>query len=164
MDNSLNNYDVTMNEVNKLILYYDEPTYIKTEDVLNIVSKSLNNNNFLLVDAIVENDLEKSLNLLKDLKILKVEPTVLISLIARDFRIMLNVKNLLNNNKREYEIMNELKLQDWQLERYLKKVFPYKLKELENIILKLAQIDLDIKSGKIDKYIALELFILDICA
>ena len=81
----------------------------------------------------------------------------------RDFRIMYNVKSLLLKNKREYEIMNDIGLMDWQLEKYLKKTFPYKLKELESILLKLANLDLEIKSGKIDRFTGLELFILDIC-
>lgn len=162
--NSLNNYDLVMNEVEKIILYYNRPSYIKKSDVENIVSKSMNTNNFLFVDAIIDGDLEKSLALLKDLKTMKVEPTILISLIARDIRIMLNIKKLLEQNKREYEILNELKLMDWQLEKYLKKAFPYKIKELEEYLVKLTDLDLKIKSGKLDKYYALELFILDICS
>lgn len=163
VSNSLNNYDLVMNEVEKIILYYNEPCFIKRQDVENIISKSINTNNFLFVDALIDGDLEKSLALLNDLKTMKVEPTVLISLIARDIRIMLNIKILLEQNKREYEILNELKLMDWQLEKYLKKVFPYKKKELEEWLVKLTELDLKIKSGKLDKYYALELLILDIC-
>jgi len=163
VQNGLNNYDLIMSEVEKIMLFYLEPGYISYEDVIHLVSKSINTNNFLFVDAIVDGDLEKSLELLKDLKIMKVEPTVLLSLIARDFRIMLQVKTLLNQEKLEYEIMNDLSLQDWQLEKYMKKVFPYKVKELESILVKVSNIDLNIKTGKIDKYMALELFIIDIC-
>ena len=109
VSNSLNNYDLVMNEVEKIILYYNEPCFIKRQDVENIISKSINTNNFSFVDALIDGDLEKSLALLNDLKTMKVEPTVLISLIARDIRIMLNIKILLEQNKREYEILNELK-------------------------------------------------------
>ena len=161
---SLNNYDLAMSECEKIILYYNEPSYIKRKDVENIVSKSINANNFLFVDALIEGDLEKSLNLLSDIKTMKIEPTILISLIARDIRIMLNVKKLLEQNKREYEILSELNLMDWQLEKYLKKAFPYKIKELEEWLVKLTNIDLKIKNGKLDKYYALELLILDICS
>ena len=161
--NSLNNYDLVMTEVEKIILYYDHPCHIQRKDVENIASKSINTNNFLFVDALIDGDLEKSLALLKDLKTMKVEPTILISLIARDIRIMLNIKKMLEQNKREYEILNTLNLMDWQLEKYLKKAFPYKIKELEEWIIKLTNIDLKIKSGKLDKYYALELLILDIC-
>ena len=163
VNNSLNNYDLVMNEVEKIILYYNDPCLIKKEDVENIISKSINTNNFLFVDALIDGDLEKSLALLNDLKVMKVEPTILITLIARDIRIMLNIKNLLDQNKREYEILTELHLMDWQLEKYLKKAFPYKIKELEGWLEKLANIDFKIKSGKLDKYYALELLILDIC-
>ena len=160
---NLNNYDLVMSEVEKIILYYNNPCYIKKSDVENIISKSINTNNFLFVDAIIDGDLEKSLTLLNDLKILKVEPTMLISLIGRDIRIMWQIKQMLNQNKREYEILNELHLMDWQLEKYLKKAFPYKIKELEEWLVKLTDLDLKIKTGKLDKYHALELFILDIC-
>jgi len=163
VSNGLNHYDVIMMEVQKIILFYEEPCFIPYDDVVHLISKSINTNHFLFVDALVDNDLEKSLMLLQDLKVMKVEPAVLFSLIARDFRIMLQVKSLLEQGKREYVIMNELGLQDWQLDKYLKKVFPYKIKELESILVKLANIDLDIKSGKIDRYLALELFILDLC-
>lgn len=163
ISNSLNNYDLVMQEVQKLILFYDKPSIIKPEDVLNIVSKTINTNNFLFVDALISGDLQTSLELLKDLKTMKVEPTVLLTLIARDIRIMLNIKILLEQNKREYEILSELKLLDWQLEKYLKKAFPYKIKELEEWLIKLTDLDLKIKSGKLDKYYALELLILDIC-
>ena len=162
--NSLNNYDLVMGEVQKIILYYNKPCYVKKEDVEKIVSRSINTNNFLFVDALVEGNLEQSLNLLQDLKIMKVEPTILLTLVARDIRIMLNIKKLLEQNKREYEILNELKLMDWQLEKYLKKAFSYKIKELEEWLVKLEELDLKIKSGKLDKYYALELLILDICS
>ncbi len=162
--NSLNNYDLVMSEVEKIILYYNNPCYIKKSDVENIISKSINTNNFLFVDALIDGDLEKSLALLNDLKTMKVEPTILIALIARDIRIMLNIKKLLEQNKREYEILSELNLMDWQLEKYLKKAFPYKIKELEEWLVKLEDLDLKIKSGKLDKFYALELLILDICS
>lgn len=163
VQNGLNNYDIIMNEVDKIMLFYDEEANIKYQDVEKLLAKNLNSNNFLFVDAVVDNDLEKSLAFYNDLKTLKVEPTVLITLLARDFRIMLQMKELLLQGKREYEIMNSLGLVDWQLDKYLKKVFPYKKTELENIILKLSQLDFKIKSGNIDKNIGLELFILDIC-
>ncbi len=163
VSNNLNNYDLVMNEVKKIILYYNEPSYISYEDMVNLAAKTINTNNFLFVDAVVDNDLETSLALFKDLKIMKIEPSILISLLARDFRIMLNLKNMQEEGRREYAMMEELGLADWQLDKYLKKIFPYKKNELESIIFKLAKLDLDIKMGKVDRFMGLELFILDIC-
>lgn len=163
VSNSLNNYDIVMGEVEKILLYYNDACNIPIGDVKKIVSHSINSNNFLFVDAVVDNDLEKSLEYLDDLKIMKVEPSILISLLGRDFRIMAHIKKMMEDGAREYEMMSDLSLADWQLEKYLKKVFPYKLKELESILVKLANLDLDIKSGKVDRFMGLELFILDLC-
>ena len=52
---SLNNYDLAMSECEKIILYYNQPSFIKQEDVEQIISKSINSNNFLFVDALIEN-------------------------------------------------------------------------------------------------------------
>lgn len=163
VDNSLNNYDLAINEVNKLMLYYDYPSKISKNQLEEIISKSINTNNFIFIDAVMDGDLEKSLDLLNDLKITKTEPTIIFSLFARDIRLMMQIKSLLDKSKSEYEIMNELGLQEWQLNKYLKKAFPFKINELESLLIKLSNLDLDIKSGKKDKYIALELFILDVC-
>ena len=48
---------------------------------------------------LIDGDLEKSFELLNDLKIMKVEPTIILSLLARDFRIMLQIKNLQKEEK-----------------------------------------------------------------
>ena len=162
--NSLNNYDMVWQEVEKIKLYFGDKKNISFEEIRNIVAKAINTNNFLFVDEVVSNNLEGSIRLLEDLKTMKVEPTVLISLLARDFRYILNVKILQNKGVREDEIMNKLGLLDWQLDKYLKKAFIYKIKELEEIIIKLSEIDLDIKRGVVDKFLGLKLFILDICA
>lgn len=162
VQNGLNNYDLIMSEVEKIMLFYNEPGTISFDDVTHLTSKNINTNNFLFVDAVVEGNLKKSFELLNDLKMMKVEPTVIFTLLARDFRIMLQIKKLLDLGKREYEIMTELGLQDWQFTKYLDKAFPFKIKELESILVKLADIDLNIKTGKIDKFMALELFILSV--
>lgn len=162
--NSLNNYDIALGEADKIMLYYKTPSKILFKDVQMITSKQINTNNFLFVDAVVEGDLKKALDLYHDLTIMKVDPTVLISLLARDYRILLEIKTMQENNKNDYEIMNTLGLQNWQYDRYLKKIFPFKKIELENILVKLSNTDLEIKSGKKDKFVALELLILDICS
>ena len=162
--NSLNNYDLVIGEVEKILLYYEDNSVVSFNDLTRIVAKSINTNNFLFVDAVTKGDLSESLSLLNDLKTMKVESTILISLIARSFRYMYNIKVLQNEGVREYEMMRRLNLLDWQLNKYLKDAFIYKIAELESILKKLAKLDLDIKSGKIDKFIGLELFILDISA
>ena len=53
-------------------------------------------------------------------------------------------------------------MQKWQQDKLLKNCTNYTRKSLEDELVKLAQIDLDIKSGKIDKNLALEMYLLNL--
>ena len=90
----LGNYDLIYQEIEKLSLYYEKPTKIKLETVKQIISKTMVDNNFKFVDAVITKDLKKSLQYLNDLEILKVEPISLINLLAREYRYMLLIKKM----------------------------------------------------------------------
>ena len=156
----LNNYDLVMMELEKIYLYYNEPTNIKRKDLENIISKYMDDNNFKFVDAVIKNDYKLSTKLLNDFKIQKVEPIALLSLLVREYRLMLFSKALYKKGYSNKKIGEELGLQDWQVEKLIKNSYSYSLIDLEDKIIKLADLDLDIKSGKIDKYLGLELFAL----
>lgn len=162
MNACLNNYDLIYNEINKLDLYYEKPTKIKIEVVKNIISKTITDNNFKFLDAVVEKDLKKALQLLEELMTLKIEPLSLINLLAREYRNMLEVKNF---EKKKYSIkeMKELlHLQDWQLEKVRRNAGNYHEDDLKDYLINLEKLDYKIKSGQIDKVVGLKLFLLDL--
>ena len=45
VQNSLNQYDIVMMEIEKIMLYYEKPCTINKKDIENIISKSINTNN-----------------------------------------------------------------------------------------------------------------------
>lgn len=157
-----NNYDLIYNELNKLFLYYNEPQEIKMEDIQNIVSKSLTDNNFKFVEAVIEKNMPKVLSILEDLYTLKVDPIVLLMLLAREYRLMLSVQILMSNGYRKNIVSKELGLQDWQVDKILRSNGRYYTSELEENLKQLANIDFQIKSGKLDKYLGLKLFLLQL--
>lgn len=158
-NNCLNNYDLVVNEINKVFLYYLKPQEIRLEDLENIISKTMEDNNFKFVDAVINKNL-KSLKILNDLKIQKVEPIVLLNLLAREYRLMLIAKDLYQRNISKDNIAKELKLQDWQVDKAISNSYNYSIKELEDKIIALTNLDYMIKTGNVDKYLGLELFIL----
>jgi len=158
----LNNYDLVCNELEKIDLYYNDTKNIDINDLEKIVSKVNEDNNFKLVDAVVSKNLSRAMKILDDLKIMKVEPTLLISLIAREYRIMYNSKVLMQSGQSNIEIGTLLGLQDWQVEKALKNSYEFTIRELEDTLLKLFDTDLNTKSGVGNKYLPLDLFILDI--
>lgn len=158
----LGNYDLIYNEINKIDLFYQTPTKIKLENVKNIISKTIVDNNFKFVDAVIERDLKKAIQYLEDLSILKIEPLSLINLLAREYRNMLVIKTLEEERYSKKEIAKELQLQDWQIDKTSKNSMNYHKDDLKDYLVRLEKLDFQIKSGLIDKLVGLKLFLLDL--
>jgi len=158
VNNSFNNLDIIYNELDKVIAYYNKPRTLTICDIRNIISRGIDDNNFHFVSLVIDKNLKEAFISLKDLMKLKVEPTVLITLLAREYRLMYYVKNLKLNR---IDLAKTLSLVDWQLDKLYNNSLKYTNKELLNNILNLSKLDIGIKKGLYDKDIALESFILD---
>ncbi len=157
-----NNYDLIYNEIQKICLYYNYPTNILLDDAKEIISKTLLDNNFKFIDAVIYKDYSLALQLLEDLYTLKVDPITLIMLLAREYRLIYSVQILLRTGLRKNEIGKKLGLQEWQMEKFIKESGSYYEETLEEILKKLSLVDYKIKSGKGDKYLELSNFLLSI--
>ena len=82
-------------------------------------------------------------------------------MLAREYRNMLLMKEAASNSKNKNDILTTLNLQKWQQDKYLKNGSNYSKKALEKELVNLANIDLDIKTGHIDKYLALEMYLIN---
>jgi len=163
INNSLNNYDLAFNEVEKIKLFYGKGCEVKQEDVSNIVSKALEDNNFKFIDVVLARNIKEAFKRYDDLMVQKVEPIMLMSMLAKEIRNMLIVKTIINNTNRK-ELMKILGLTyDFQMDKTISNSYNFSVNELESYILLLAELDYKIKNGKINNKRALELFILDIC-
>ena len=163
INNSYDSYDVIYNELDKIYLYYNKPCRIQLKDVENIVGSALDNNNFHFVSAVIDKDLAKSLKLFKDLKVYKVESVVLINLLAREYRLMYYLKKYQKDGLSKQSICNNLNLQEWQLNKLYNNSLKYSEDELKDNLKTLADADLGIKSGKLDKDVALVSFLINAC-
>lgn len=163
MDNCYNNIDIMFNELDKIILYYNKPCNIKYDDVVKIVGEELDSNSFHFVSAVVEKNLTLALKLLKSLKVYKVEPISLVILLAREYRLMYYVKNLYNKMSLR-EMLDYLKLADWQVNKLYTNASKYTNDELLHNLVMLSDIDVNIKTGVWDKDSALYSFLLDACS
>lgn len=159
-NDTLNNYDVAINQLEKIFLYYIKPCTILHDDVVALTVATIEENNFKLIDAIMRDDIKISMKLIDDLKLKKAEPLAILSLLVREFRIMIKIKFLQGKNWPNQDIGKEIGLLDWQLDKYLKSSYQWKMDDLEAMMLKLADLDLKIKMGGIDKWLGLELLIL----
>lgn len=163
IENTYNNIDVLFNELDKIICYYSKPCQIIYEDVIKIVGREVDSNSFHFISAVIDKDLEKSINLMNSLKVYKVESLSLIMLLAREYRLMYYVKNLRNNNYSMPNICKELSLAEWQVSKLYNNGLKYNEKELLKNLYMLGELDYKIKRGIYDKDIALYPFLLEVC-
>ncbi len=163
INNSYGNLDIMLNELDKVMLYYNVSCHIKYADVERIVGVELDSNNFHFVSAVVDKKLEDALKILNSLKIYKVDSTILVSLLAREYRLMFYVKKMYQSRMSLIEICNNLNLADWQVNKLYNNCLHYSENELATNIVNLCNIDLNIKKGIWDKDIALYGFLLDAC-
>lgn len=157
-----NNYDFIYNEIQKIFLYYEKPQMIQMDDVKNIVARSLVDNNFKFVEAVVEKNIKNALIILEDLFTLKVDPIALMMLLAREYRLIYSVLTLMELGYSKSSICKELGLHDWQVEKLARSASQYYKDDLVLYLKKLADVDYNIKSGDTDKFLALKIFLLEL--
>lgn len=156
------NLDMIYNELDKLMLFYNKPCNIRLEDVENIVAKPLDNNSFHFIEACIQKNKSKALDIYRDLKIYKVEENMLIIMLYKEYKKMYFIKKYTKMHYDIKKISNELGLQPWQIERLYNSSLNYSEKELLNLIKKLGQIDLGLKSGLLDKNVVIYNFLYEI--
>ena len=160
--NSLdNNYDLIINELEKLLLY--DKKEISFKDLTNIISSNVLDNNFKFIEHIMNKDIKKVFKYYDDFLLNKNSPIMLMSMLANEYRnIYLVKKMMMNNNKND--IMKKLDIRfSFQLDKLINYSYSYKEIDLENKLLELCDLDYEIKQGNITDKLALELFLLKAC-
>ena len=162
INNSLNNYDLIINEIDKIKLYYQDKKEIKYDDVINIVSKNLEDNNFKFIEVVMNKNIKDAFKMYDDLMVQKVEPIMLMVMIAKEIRNTLLTKMM--SNRSRSEIMKILGYNyDFQLDKVINYTRMYTVKELEDYLVLISDFDYKIKRGKITNKLALQMLILQIC-
>lgn len=149
-------------EIEKIKTYKDKDLNITKDDITKLTTKSLEVNNFKLIDAIIKKDKALALSLYQERLKLNEEPIAIIISLANQIRIMYQVKQLYLNGYTENNIASILKIHPYRVKLAAQNSKKYDSDILLNYISKLANLDINIKNGKIDKKLGLELFIISL--
>ena len=147
-------------EINKIRLYKGQDKKIENDDILNLTVKTSYEDIFKLIDYIIEGNKEKSLEILDEMIKNGEEPIKIIIILANQIRIMYQSKVLLKKGLGEKGIADTLAIHPYRVKLALQKGKRYTENILLNYLSELADIDYGIKSGKLSKDLALEMFIL----
>ena len=156
------NTKVIDSELDKLYLYKLNDRVITLEDVKKVIVRYEDNTIFKLVDAVVKKDKEKIFNLYKELLNNKEEPIMILTMLANQFRLMYQSRVLYNDGLSFKDIASKLKEHPYRVQLAIQNSNNLSKKELKNIIQKLAETDYQIKTGIMDKEKALEIFFLEL--
>jgi DNA polymerase-3 subunit delta len=157
------NLGILNSEANKIMIYKDNDLNITEEDILNLTSKIIVEEDlFKLVDYIIKKDKKEALIYYNGLLKLEMEPFKIIVTLANKIRLIYQTKELFRLGHTENDIVTILKINPKQIYFLREPIRKYNSEDLINILSKLADLDLNIKSGKIDSKKGLELFILNL--
>lgn len=147
-------------EIEKLEIY-NEP--LTPEVIKSLVSKPMEDNVFLLSQALFDQDVKKCFTYVEDFKKVNVEVIALIGLLASQFRFLSQVKVLSMMNKSKREMASELGAHPYRVEKTLEHAHRRDLKQIQSLLNELANLDQNIKMGLVDKNLGFETFLIKNC-
>ncbi len=156
-----NDLDMLFNNAVKLSAYTDHVTY---SDVCLLVTRPLEENSFLIFNNLLRGKNGDALSVYRDLKVTNTEPVAIISLLSGQFRTLNEVSYLARQKKSDEEIARALSLNPVRakiLRENSRSISPRKINE---ILEDLYNLDVQIKSGQVDRYYAFELFLVNFSA
>lgn len=156
--NDINNIN---SELDKLFIYKEDNKIINKSDIDLLIMDNIDSVIYEFTNAVIEKDIEKVSYMYNNFKRENVSYDYIISSLANVFRQALIIKMLFNDRKSNYEIAKVIGKKEFFVKKMLERLYTYSEDDISNMIIKLAKIDLDYKSGK-SNIDMLELFLLDI--
>jgi DNA polymerase-3 subunit delta len=147
-------------ELDKCAMFIGRGGTITTDVLDQLVTRSVEQNIFIMIEHIVQLKLDKAFTILADLFRRKEEPIKIMALIARQFRIMYQVKDMQQQGYSQQQIATQLSLHPYAVKIAAGQSNRFEAAQLASILNQLADLDYQMKSGKIDKSLGLEMFLL----
>ena len=148
IDYCLGDNEKIMTELEKLKLYCYDSKEITTNDIDEIVTKSLDDDIFTLVDAIMTNKKAKAIELYQDMLLHGGDAKQILSLVANQFTLYYQTRVLRQDGYSSPDIAKELGIHPYRVQLALEKTYRYTDSELLKKISKLAELDYESKIGK----------------
>lgn len=146
------------NELEKLVVFSDQAP-ITVETVNLLCPHVAEANIFALVDALGMRNGPKASQLLQQKLADGTDPFYLFSMFTRQFRLMIQVKELAETGAPPPQIAKEIKQHSFVVGKIYNQARRFSLRQLERIYQHLLDIDVDVKTGQNDMRTALTLFV-----
>ena len=155
------NMENIISEMEKLFSYTYERDRITKEDVDKVCVTEIGNHVFEMVSAVAEGKQKKALDLYYELLALKEPPMRILFLMTRQYRILLQVKELVKSRYNRQEIAGKIGLPPFVAGKYMDQVRGFKSARLRRILEQGADLEERVKKGLLQDNLAVELFIVE---
>ena len=153
-------------ECNKLMLYKNNSKKITNADISNMVIEKLGESNevlFSFVNSLLSKDTKNSFKYYKELEKYNIDSNSIIGLVTSQTRLIYQVKTLADKGLSNDLIKETLGVKSvFQIKKIKNYIYQYSYLELSNLISSLALVDLNIKSGKLDSNMAIDMLLINI--
>ncbi|MFH1207493.1 MAG: DNA polymerase III subunit delta [Patescibacteria group bacterium] len=149
-------------EIDKLIsLKAGQP--ITADDVRTTVRASFDENIFHLTDALAERDAKRSCALLHDQLQLGSHPLYILTMLVRQFRILLQVREIIGQEPNYYTVASRLKLHPFVAQKAIRDARKFTPEDLKTTYRRLLELDIALKSSPHDPAVMFDLLITRVC-
>jgi DNA polymerase III delta subunit len=136
-----------------------EKLIIEPEDVNQLVKGNFDDNIFALTDAIGARDKSLAIKLLEEQFELGASAVYLLTMITRQIKIILQVRQALDLGQSSRQIISELKQNPYVIQKAIEQARHFSLNALKIIFDKLMEIDFKIKTGQGEPQVLLNLLV-----
>jgi DNA polymerase-3 subunit delta len=145
-------------EIEKLLAFVNYQRTIDVDDVEMITADTAQADIFALVDAISAQQSRQAMSLLEKLKDQQ-DAMMILAMVQRQFRLLLQAREVLDGGGDEREITKQLKLHPFVSGKLNNQARRFNLLELEMVYRRLLDLDEGIKTGQIVADLALDTFV-----
>jgi DNA polymerase III subunit delta len=149
------------NELEKLLAYRAGEA-IRREDVRALVAPAQEQSIFEMTDSMGKRDASTALKLLHDQLSHNAEPLYILAMIARQFRMLLQVRDLASRGLTGDEIRGRLGLHPYVARKVMEQSRNFSIEQLEASYRKLLDADIAMKTGHGDQGVNLDVLIVEL--
>lgn len=147
-------------EMEKLFCYTLDRDEITVQDVDAVCTTQITNRIFEMVEAVAKQEKKKALDYYYDLLALKEPPMRILFLLTRQFKLLLEVQNLLKKGMSRKQIAEEAGLHPFAAGKYMEQCRNFREADLRAIMEEGVNLESDVKTGRLSDVMSVEIFIL----
>ncbi len=164
LEANANNIWQLYNEIKKLIYFKikDQDKTIQEKDLKELSSEPFNEDIFDLSDAISQKNIKQSIKILEKLRLSGLELPFILRMLIRHFKILWQIRQLLDQNYNSQRIIANLKLHPFVINKGINQAKHFEAQKIKEIFNNLSEIDKSTRQSDTNPWLSLNTLLLQL--